>query len=126
VEAVGLDASGDRISQPLTSQRFEVWNRLEEPLFLVSAGGERLEVPACGHAIAENFSLTTVQVRVAGGYVFSFAAGTSPSRSGTWYLVITDQAARTGMFREGGGALTDVAPQFPLPPCEGLAPVTPE
>ena len=86
--------------------KLEVWNRTTEPLFLVDREGRRLDVPACGHAVAEQFEFHEVRVRHEDGYVLGFGGGSGT----TQYLVLV--ARSMAMSRE----------EFPpaaLPPCAG-------
>lgn len=100
---------------PVTRTQLSVWNRTEHDLFLVDERGARLDVPACGEAMADDFQLNTVTVRAAEGYVYTFGA---PARSVAairpMFLVIT---ASPGGDRRDNVPL----PEEPvgLPPCQG-------
>lgn len=90
--------------------QLEVWNRTLDPIFLVDQDGRRLDVPACGHAIAAQFHVNKIEVRTEQG--FYFGSGTTgagdPGRGQS--MVVT---ATPGDSTQPGG---DPAV---LPPCEG-------
>ena len=93
-----------------------VWNRTLDPIFLVDQDGQRLDVPACGHAIVNRFHVNQVEVRTERG--FYFGSGTTgagdPGRGQT--MIIT---ATPGDTRDGQDPAN-------LPPCEGHPEVQPD
>jgi hypothetical protein len=91
------------------------------PIFLVSDIGQRLDVPACGHAAANDYQTNNVQVRAAGGYILTFGApAPSPAEVRPLYVVITAESTRTAPIDLG-----PIQPTQPLPRCEGLPQVQP-
>lgn len=72
--------------------RLEVWNRTLDDATLTDRNGKRLEVPACGHAIAETFRVDLVRVHTTVGYVFGFASGGEGRRQ---YLVLVPGQAES-------------------------------
>lgn len=90
--------------------QLEVWNRTLDPIFLVDQDGRRLDVPACGYALATQFHVNKVEVRTEQG--FYFGSGTTgagdPGRGQS--MVVT---ATPGDSTQPGGDPTV------LPPCEG-------
>ena len=108
VVIAGCDVVDDltRRSGEPTYARIEVWNRTIEPLFLEDQEGRRLDVPACGQAVAQQFEISGVRVRHEDGYVLGFGGGTGR----TQYLVLvarSDQVSR------------EEFPPVALPACPG-------
>ena len=108
---------GDGPPPPVVAQ-LEVFNRTEDPIYLVAADGERLDVPACGRAMDKSFRVDQVRVRAEGGYIRGFGSG-DPSFAGlSLVLVEVARAELSGIPTLG--PLTD-----PLPPCTGHPEVQP-
>ena len=106
-----LDLAGP--PAPPTIVRFEVWNRTELPVFFLDEDGRRLDVPACGTAVADAFRMDSVRVGAADGYIFGFGSSHfEPLDPKPQYLVLV---ARSG---ESFPQLDP--PTGPLPPCRGL------
>jgi hypothetical protein len=98
--------------------QLEVFNRTEDPIYLIAADGERLDVPACGRAIDESFRVDHVLVRAEGGYIRGFGSS-DPSLAGrSLVLVEVARAELSGI--PAPAPLTD-----PLPPCTGHPEVRP-
>jgi hypothetical protein len=93
----------------------EVLNRFEEPIFLVSAEGERLDVPACGRATNPDFRVDRVEVRTEAGYIYAFGYGGAEADGQHLFLILW-------VGEEGGFPTIGQAPAL-LPPCGGHPPV---
>lgn len=111
----GLLDTLPRISQPRIVASLEVFNRFEEAIFLVSADGERLDVPPCGRATNPDFRVDRVEVRTAAGYIYAFGYG-GPEGDGQ-HLVLVEHLG------EVGGVPTIGPAPASLPPCRGHPPV---
>jgi hypothetical protein len=96
--------------------RLEVWNRTLDPIFLVDQDGRRLDVPACGHAIAAQFHVNKVEVRTELGFYFGSGTTGAGDPGHGQKMVVT---ASPGDSTPPGG---DPAV---LPPCEGHPEVQP-
>ena len=94
--------------------RFEVWNQTLDPVFLVDPKGRILSLDACGHAIANEFDLTSVEVRTEAGAFHTFGAAGNGALPGYLVIVATGESA----------LFTDRPPA--LPPCEGHPLVPPD
>lgn len=86
--------------------KHEVWNTTTEPLFLVDREGRRLDVPACGHATAEQLEGHGIKVRHEDGYVMGFGSG-----GGETQFVI--------LFARSMDIYHSEVPPVAIPPCQG-------
>ena len=111
----GLLDTLPRIPQPRIVATLEVFNRFEEAVFLVSADGERLDVPPCGRATNRAFRVDRVEVRTAAGYIYAFGYG-GPEANGQ-HLFLVQHAGEVGGVPSIGPASAS------LPPCRGHPPV---
>lgn len=93
----------------------EVWNRTLDPVFLLDEDGRRLDVPACGHAVAPEFLLNEVEIRTEEGFYFGTGTTGAGDTGRGQRLVIT---ATPGDSRAAQDPLD-------LPPCEGHPKVQP-
>lgn len=114
--AMGCGVIEGPVNQPRTLVvELQAWNRTLDPIFLIDAEGRRLDVPACGHAIAPRFTVNRVEVRTEAG--FYFGTGTTgvgdPGRP--QQMIITDTP----------GDSRDALDPTDLPPCEGHVTVAP-
>lgn len=96
--------------------QLEVWNRTLDPIFLVDQDGQRLDVPACGHAIATHFHVNQVEVRTEHG--FYFGSGTSGAGD-------TGRGQTMVITATPGDPMPDGRDPAVLPPCEGHPEVQP-
>lgn len=96
--------------------QLEVWNRTLDPIFLVDQDGERLDVPACGHAIATQFHVNEVEVRTEQGFYFG---------SGTTGAGDPGRGQRMVITATPGDATQPGQDPAVLPPCEGHPEVQP-
>lgn len=94
--------------------RLEVWNRTSQDVFLMDTDRTRLDVPACGHAIADRFRMNEVRVRTADGYVSGFGSSNEGSRQ---YMVLVATS---------GASFPSSSPPVQLPPCAGRPVSQPE
>lgn len=95
--------------------QLEVWNRTLDPIFVVNQTGQRLDVPACGHAIAAQFQVNQVEVRTEQGFYFGSGTSGAGDAGRPQYMVITSTP----------GDSRDATDPAALPPCEGHAAVQP-
>lgn len=86
--------------------RVEVWNQTLDPVFLVDSDGRRLDVPACGHVVAEQLNMREVRVRTEAGYIMGFGGAEGPTH---YIVMVADTAA---ISRED-------FPPTGIPPCQG-------
>src|SRR5207249_2331923 len=56
-----------RTDEPAIDVRLEVWNRTLDPVAVVDLQGKRVDVPACGFAIADVFRVNAFTVSTAAG-----------------------------------------------------------
>lgn len=101
-----------RLGETRVVARLEVFNRTIEPIFLVAADGERMDVPACGRALDDTFRIDQVRIRTKDGYIRGFGAG-DVTLSGRHVVVI--EVAQADL----SGDPTLEPPPDPLPPCLG-------
>ncbi len=97
--------------------QLEVWNRTLDPIFLLDQDGRRLDVPACGHAIATQFHVNKVEIRTEQGFYFGSGTTGAGDPGHGQKMVVT---ATPGDSTPPGG---DPAV---LPPCEGHPEVQPD
>ena len=90
--------------------QLEVWNRTLDPVFLLDLDGRRLDVPACGHAVAAQFLMNEVEIRTEDGFYF----GTGTSGVGD-----SGRGQRMVITAAPGDSLAAANDQLVLPPCEG-------
>jgi hypothetical protein len=93
----------------------QVWNRTLDPIFLINQQGQRLDVPACGHAIAERFQVNRVEVRTEQGFYFGSGTTGAGDAGRPQSMVITSKP----------GDSRDAVDPAALPPCEGHPEVQP-
>jgi len=106
----------DLVNQPKpVIVQLEVWNRTLDPIFLLDQNGQRLDVPACGHAIAAQFQVNQVEVRTEEGFYFGSGTSGAGDAGRPQSMVITSTP---------GDAREAVDPAA-LPPCEGHPEVQP-
>lgn len=101
-----------RLGETRVIARLEVFNRTLEPIFLVAADGERLNVPACGRARDDTFRIDQVRVRTTDGYIRGFGVGDTTLSGRHVVVVEVAQADLSGIPTLG-------PPPDPLPPCRG-------
>lgn len=104
----GCDLFDDVVRGPDAPRyaRHEVWNATTEPLFLIDREGRRLDVPACGHAVADQLEVHGIEVRTEAGYVMGFGSGDSE----TQYVILV--ARSSDIFHSQ-------VPPVAIPPCQG-------
>jgi hypothetical protein len=95
--------------------QLQVWNRTLDPVFVVNQKGQRLDVPGCGHAIADRFEVNRVEVRTEHGFYFGAGTTGAGDAGRPQSMIIT---ATPGDSR-------DAADSAALPPCEGHPQVQP-
>jgi hypothetical protein len=109
VLAAGCSTIGDVVrSAQAPNVRFEVWNRTLDDVTITDGNGVELDVPACGHAVAQTFRADVARVQTKVGYVFGFGIG-GPI-GGRSYMVL--------VAADGESTPTEVAPTV-IPPCAG-------
>jgi hypothetical protein len=85
----------------------EVWNTTTVPIFLVDKDGQRIDVPACGHAAPKALRVDMVEVRTEAGYIYGF--GTQPDGARQYLIFVAV---------DGASELTTIPP-IAIPPCRG-------
>ncbi|HJP89721.1 MAG TPA: hypothetical protein VJ850_11865 [Candidatus Limnocylindrales bacterium] len=88
--------------------RFEVWNRTLDDVTITDGNGVKLEVGACGHAVANAFRVDEARVHTSVGYVFGFGVGGTANGRSYMVLVAAD-----------GESTPTVVPPTVIPPCQG-------
>ena len=98
--------------EPTYAGRIEVWNRTQTQIKVVGRDSS-LEVPACGHAVADRFVLNRYDiVDDHGGFVARHGGGGSDP---------TDVTPAYEMVTSAGAIYSDSKPPpEPLPPCAGV------
>lgn len=97
--------------------QLEVWNRTLDPIFLVDQDGRRLDVPACGHAIATQFHVNEIEVRTERGFYFGSGTSGAGDQGRGQRMVITATP---------GDATRPGQDPSVLPPCVGHPEVQPD
>jgi hypothetical protein len=95
--------------------QLQVWNRTLDPIFVVDQNGKRLDVPACGHAIGDQFQVNQLEVRTERGFYFGSGTSGAGDANRPQVMVITSTP---------GDSRAAVDPAT-LPPCEGHPEVQP-
>lgn len=97
--------------------QLEVWNRTLDPVFLLDQAGQRLDVPACGHAVAAQFLMNEVEIRTQEGLYF----GTGTTGAGD-----SGRGQRIVITSTPGDSHAAAEEPLVLPPCEGHPEVQPD
>jgi len=90
----------------------EVWNRTLDPIYLVDQDGRRLDVPACGYAVAPLFRVNEYAVWSDAGRYFRNTVG-GPGNPAAERLIVLSPRIEPSVHVPSSGLI----PQ--LPPCEG-------
>jgi hypothetical protein len=91
----------------------EVWNRTLDPIFLVDQDGKRLDVPACGHAVAPVFHVNEWEVRTEQGRITKNSEGGQGGHPPNERYFIVGRRLEPVVTLPASGPLPD------LPPCVG-------
>lgn len=90
----------------------EVWNRTLDPIYVLDQDGKRLDVPACGHAVAPIFRVNEYAVWSDAGRYFRSSVGGQGPNTAERFIVLSPR-----MEPSVHVAASDPLPK--LPPCEG-------